>query len=206
MSDDKRRYFSAVPRNRDPILEVLSRVLPKRGTVLEIASGSGEHGVHFATHLPEINWIPTDADHELLASINAWREFTLLPNLLPAVHLDVLKRPWPSMTVDAVVNINMLQVSPWSACEALFEGTEQSLRPGGLLFMYGPYRRQGAHTSPSNAIFDASVRETNPEWGVRNLEDVAAVAERHKFQMLEVVDMPANNLAVIYELQSPNTP
>ena len=202
MSEDCRRYFAAVPRNRDVILEVLRRVLPENAAVLEVASGSGEHGVHFASHLPSVTWHPTDADPELLASINAWRHASDLPNLRPARWLDVLKKPWPTIEVDAVVNINMLQVSPWEACPALFEGVAQVLRPGGVVVMYGPYKRAGKHTSESNASFDATVRENDPRWGVRNLEDVAAAAHARGLILEEVIEMPANNLAVIYRAQT----
>ena len=202
MSEDCRRYFAAVPRNRDVILEVLRRVLPENAAVLEVASGSGEHGVHFASHLPSVTWYPTDADPELLASINAWRHASDLPNLRPARWLDVLKKPWPTIEVDAVVNINMLQVSPWEACPALFEGVAQVLRPGGVVVMYGPYKRAGKHTSESNASFDATVRENDPRWGVRNLEDVAAAAHTRGLILEEVIEMPANNLAVIFRAQT----
>ena len=146
--------------------------------------------MHFASHLPSVTWYPTDADPELLASINAWRHASDLPNLRPARWLDVLKKPWPTIEVDAVVNINMLQASPWEACPALFEGVAQVLRPGGVVVMYGPYKRAGKHTSESNASFDATVRENDPRWGVRNLEDVAAAAHARGLILEEVIEMP----------------
>jgi len=198
MSEDARRYYAAVPRNRDFILEVLSRILPQRARVLEIASGSGEHGVYMAKKLPHLTWMPTDASQELLESIDAWRVAEGLSNVCPPQQLDVLDELWPVQKADAIVNINMIHVAPWEACEALFRGASQALSSGGVLYMYGPYMRAGKHTAPSNAKFDQTIRSMNTQWGVRNLEDVQSVAKTYNIHPEEVVAMPANNLSVIY--------
>jgi cyclopropane fatty-acyl-phospholipid synthase-like methyltransferase len=198
MSEDPRRCYAAVPRNRAYILEVLQRVLPEQGRVLEIASGSGEHGVFMARALPGITWTPTDGSEELLASIDGWRISEGLTNIEPAQVLNVIQEPWPVTQADAVVNINMIHVAPWAACEALLRGASRVLPPGGVLYMYGPYKRHGKHTAPSNARFDQTVRERDSSWGVRDLEEVQEVARGYGLQLEEIVHMPANNLSVIY--------
>jgi SAM-dependent methyltransferase len=188
----------AVARNRDPILAVLRRVLPARGVVLEIASGTGEHAVHFAAALPGLIWQPTDCDLEALRSIAAWRETARLPNLLAPLELDVTSPVWLVRRADAVVCINMIHISPWRAAEGLMAGAARVLAPGGVLFLYGPYKERGVHTAPSNEAFDASLRARNPEWGVRDLDDVKALAEREGLDLAERVVMPANNLSVVF--------
>jgi SAM-dependent methyltransferase len=187
----------AVARNREHILEVLRLVLPARGTVLEIASGSGEHAVHFAGALHGIVWQPTDQDGTALRSIAAWRETARLPNLLPPLEFDVT-RHWPVARADAIMCINMIHISPWRSSEALMTGAARLLPPGGVLFLYGPYKEGGVHTAPSNEAFDASLRARNPEWGVRDLDDVKALAASHGLQFVERVAMPANNLSVVF--------
>lgn len=192
-----RRYSPSVVRNRDPILEVLRRVLPPAGSVLEIASGSGEHAVHFAAALPGLTWQPTDTDPDSLRSIAVWYAEAALPNLLPPAELDVMQPVWPLARADAVVCINMLHISQWKATEALFAGAARLLSAGAPLALYGPFRRAGVPTAPSNEAFDESLRSRNPAWGLRDLEDVTAAAEAAGFKLDEVVDMPANNLTVI---------
>jgi SAM-dependent methyltransferase len=187
----------AVARNRDHILAVLRRVLPAQGTVLEIASGSGEHAVHFAGALSDITWQPTDQDAAALRSIAAWRESARLPNLLAPLELDV-PRAWPIARADAIVCINMIHISPWRSSEALMAGAATVLSPDGVLFLYGPYKEGGVHTAPSNEAFDASLRARNPEWGVRDLDDVKALAAGNGLQFVERVAMPANNLSVVF--------
>jgi hypothetical protein len=201
MSEDARRFFAAVPRNRDFIFEILSRLLPSPAQVVEIASGSGEHAVHMASKLPHITWQPTEADADLLASINAWQAHENLSNMKPGLRLNVLDPHWPIPSADAVVNINMIHISPWRATEALFKGVSSLLPVNGLLYMYGPYKREGRHTAPSNEQFDNTLKSMNPNWGVRNLEDVRKVASQHALELIEVIDMPANNLSVIYRRQ-----
>lgn len=195
---DDRLYYPATQRNRDPILKVLRETLPKSGQVLEISSGSGEHGVYFADALPEIQWIPSDPDPECLASIESWRAAHKLPNLSAPLSLDVRDTPWPIKRVDAVVNINMIHIAPWTACLALLRGCAALLDSGGVLYMYGPYRVGGTHTSESNRQFDRGLRERDPSWGVRDLEDVIEQAHLAGFEHQETIPMPANNLSVIY--------
>jgi SAM-dependent methyltransferase len=193
----------AVARNRDPILAVLRRalplpILPERGLVLEIASGSGEHAVYFAAALPNLRWQPTDPDPEARDSIAAYRAAAQLPNLLPPLALDAAASSWPVTQADAVVSINMIHIAPWAAAEGLMAGAKRLLPEGGVLFLYGPFREHGQHTAPSNAAFDESLRARNREWGVRDLDEVAALASRHGLALEERVAMPANNLSVVF--------
>ncbi|MGK2286483.1 DUF938 domain-containing protein [Pedomonas sp. V897] len=195
--EDDRRIAPAAERNKGPILEVLRRVLPPQGLVLEIASGTGQHAAHCAAHLPGLVWQPSDRDAGAHASITAWAAHGGLSNVRPPLTLDVTQEPWPLERANAIVCINMIHISPWDASIGLMRGAERLLPPGGVLYLYGPYKRGGAHTAPGNAAFDESLRQQNPAWGVRNLEDVAALASRHGFDLEEVVEMPANNLSVI---------
>jgi len=194
---DPRLYLAHVARNRAPILAVLERVLP-HGLVLEIASGSGEHAAYFAKALPSLSWQPTDADPRALASIAAHRAAAGAANLLAPLALDVTIEPWPVARADALVCINMIHISPWAASEALMAGAARLVPAGGALYLYGPYRIDGAHTAPSNEEFDAYLRAQNPQWGVRDLAEVAALAKGHGFALAETVAMPANNLSVIF--------
>ncbi len=187
--------WPAPERNKGPILDVLREVLPASGTVLEIASGSGQHAAWFATHLA-VRWQPTDPDPAHRASIAAWRAEVGAPNLLPPLHLDVLDPEWPVQRADAVVNINMIHVAPWEATPALFRGAARLLAPGAPLAMYGPYLR-GPDSAPSNLRFSESLRARDPAWGVRELDAVVAEAERAGFALERVVEMPANNLTVV---------
>ena len=188
----------AADRNKEPILEVLKRVLPKSGFALEIAAGSGQHSVHFSRALPMFTWQPSDPDAGARESIDAWAEGEALPNLMPAIELDVRMRPWPVGRADAIVCINMIHISPWTATLALLDGAREKLPPGGVLYLYGPYRIDGRHTAASNAAFDASLRAQNTEWGVRDLAEVARVADAAGFDLVETVEMPANNLSVVF--------
>lgn len=196
---DVRRRAPATARNREPILAVLSRVLPGTGVVLEIAAGTGEHAVHFAGALPGVNWLASDPDAASLASIGAWRHASGLPNLLPPMMLDVENPHWDvPPDLSAVVCINMIHIAPWSAAQALFAGAARHLGAGGVLFLYGPYRRDGAHTAPSNAAFDGDLRERNPRWGIRDLEAVRALGDAAGFAFVEEVAMPANNFGLVF--------
>jgi SAM-dependent methyltransferase len=192
------RSAPATARNRDPILVVLRRVLPTKGTVLEIASGTGEHAVYFAQALPDLTWQPSDPDETARKSIAAHRERGELSNLLPPLDIDVSKETWPITRVDAVVAINMIHIAPWAATEGLMAGAERLLLPGGVLYLYGPYKENGQHTAPSNALFDADLMARNAEWGVRDLSEVRALATRHKLDFVERASMPANNLSVVF--------
>jgi SAM-dependent methyltransferase len=188
----------AVARNRDPILAVLRKVLPKHGTVLEIASGSGEHAIYFAAGLPNVTWQPSDVDPLALQSIAAYRASTALPNILPPLELDVGSPTWPISRADAVVCINMIHIAPWSAAEGLMAGAGGALPPGGVLYLYGPFQEHARHTAPSNEAFDASLRARNPQWGVRDLDEVAELALRNGLRLVEWSAMPANNLSVVF--------
>lgn len=193
------RTSPSTARNREPILGVLKPWLPPSGLVLEIASGAGEHAVHNAAALPGLTWQPTDPDPEALASIAAWRDHAGLPNLLPPLRLDAADPDgWPIDQADAVVNINMIHISPWSATEGLMAGAARRLPPQGLLFLYGPYIEADVETAPSNAAFDASLRSRNPAWGLRRLEDVTALAAAHGLRLAERIAMPANNLSLVF--------
>jgi SAM-dependent methyltransferase len=187
----------AVARNRDPILAVLRRHLPAQGTVLEIASGTGEHAAYFATRLPHLTWQPTDADPDALASITAHRAGANAPNLLAPIELDVTAPAWPVTHADAVVSINMIHISPWTAAQGLMTGAAKLIAAGGVLYLYGPFKENGEHTAPSNAAFDASLRARDPRWGVRDVGDVRELADSHGFDFMERVAMPANNLSLV---------
>ena len=195
---DPRLYHPHVARNREPILDVLRRVLPARGLVLEVASGSGEHAAFFANGLPSVSWQPSDMDAKALASVAAFQANSGAPNLLAPLRLDVTAAQWPIERADAIVNCNMIHISPWAACEGLIAGAERILPVGGILYLYGPYRIDGRHTAPSNEEFDANLRGRNAAWGIRDLGDVTALATRHGLTLVETVQMPANNLSVIF--------
>lgn len=197
-SSDPRQFRSHVPRNRDPILDVLRLILPPKGLVLEVASGSGEHAAYFAQNLRALDWQPSDPDQEALASATAHRAEASLPNLLPPLHLDVTAAQWPVDRADAVICCNMIHIAPWAACEGLIAGSARVLPTGGLLYLYGPYKIGGRHTAPTNQAFDERLRAQNPAWGIRDLDDVTALAARFGFALAETVPMPANNLSVIF--------
>ena len=186
-------------RNKGPILDVLARVLPRRGLVLEIASGTGQHVMHFAKALPDLTWQPSDPDAELRESIALRVREEQRANVKSPIDLDVTKLPWPLRAADAVLAINMIHIAPWSATLALFEGANALLSAQHVLFLYGPYRRDGRHTSESNAQFDLDLRTRNPEWGLRDLEAVSDVAAGASFALAETVDMPANNLSLVFK-------
>lgn len=192
-----KQYAPAAERNRDPILEVLRTALPARGTVLEIAAGTGQHACHFAGHLPGLTWQPTDPDPAACASIAAWAAEARLPNLRPPLELDVTAPVWPVAAAAAIVCINMIHIAPWAACEGLMAGAGRLLPAGGPLVLYGPYRIDGAHTAPSNAAFDAWLKERDPSFGVRDMADVTAEAAQHGLAFERRVAMPANNFCLI---------
>jgi SAM-dependent methyltransferase len=197
-TSDRRLYFPHVARNREPILEVLRRVLPRQGLVLEIASGGGEHAAYFAQNLPGVLWQPTDANSEMFESIAAHRAAAGVANLLAPLHLDVTSEQWPVARAEAIVCCNMIHIAPWAVTEGLIAGAGRTLARDGLLYLYGPYKIDGRHTAPSNEDFDASLRARNPLWGVRDLPEVSSLAKRHGFARAETVPMPANNLSVIF--------
>jgi len=195
----------APERNKQPILEVLERVLPASGMVLEIASGTGQHVVHFAKALRHLTWQPSDPDARARSSISAWTAEKALGNVREPLDLDVRCQPWPVASCDALVCINMIHISPWSATQALFEGAARILPEGGVIYLYGPYRVNGRDTSESNAAFDATLRAQDPEWGVRDLERVVDTADSCGFDFVESVAMPANNLSVMWRRRPGST-
>jgi SAM-dependent methyltransferase len=198
MTSDPRIYRPHVVRNREPILAVLRQVLPAQGLVLEIASGSGEHAAYFAKELPALTWQPSDPDEAALASIAGHHGDVALANLLAPLRLDVTANDWPVERAVAVMCNNMIHISPWAATEGLMAGAERVLSAGGILFLYGPYKIGGRHTAPTNQAFDEDLRKRNPEWGIRDLADVTVLAQRHGFAAPEAIEMPANNLSVIF--------
>ena len=201
MSDperDGRRSAPHVARNAAPIAEVLRGVLPERGLALEVASGTGEHALHFAREFPNLRWQPSDPEPAALRSIEAWRRVAGPANLLPPIALDVRAGVWPVAVADAILCINMIHISPWAATEGLLRGAGRLLAPGAPLYLYGPFRRAGVETAPSNEAFDASLRARDPQWGLRDLEDVVAEAERQGFRLNTVVPMPANNVSAVF--------
>jgi hypothetical protein len=202
---DQRQYALATQCNREPILNILLEILPSQGKVLEIASGTGEHAIFFAPCLQPRTWIPSDISSVAIASIAAWQQHYQIPNLTAPLILDVTDPNWSKnpdlleQNIQAIVNINMIHISPWEACLGLFAGAENLLPINGILYLYGAYKQNGQHISPSNVAFDRSLRLQNPEWGVRNLEDVINVASKHKFKLQQIQSMPANNLSVIFQ-------
>jgi SAM-dependent methyltransferase len=193
-----KRQAPAAARNRQPILDVLRPHLPTTGLVLEIASGTGEHAVHFAEALPGLTFQPSDAAAAQRASIDDWTRTLGLANVRPALAVDAGAEPWPIEAADVIVCINMIHISPWEATIGLMRNSARLLPGDGVLFLYGPYHRDGRPTSPGNESFDRSLRQQNEAWGVRHLEEVVALAEREGFALREIVDMPANNLSVVF--------
>lgn len=212
---DRRRDAPATARNREAILAVLQAELPTEGRVLEISSGTGQHAVFFASRLQPRLWQPSEPDPMLRESIRAWAAAEPTENLLPPLDLDVMRSPWPvegeaeaaeqgeaaaiaTSAITAIVNINMIHIAPWEACLALLAGAGRILPADGLLYLYGPYKRQGQHTASSNAAFDQSLRSRNPAWGIRDLEAVVEIAATQHLNLHRIVEMPANNLSIIF--------
>lgn len=200
---DSRQYAPATQRNREVILEILLQVLPDQGTVLEIASGTGEHSVYFAPHLKPRQWIPTDQNRGAIASISDWQKHQPSDNLTAPILIDVIEPDWSlrlvNQDIQAIVNINMIHIAPWQACLGLMTGAKKLLPDKGILYLYGPFKQNGKHTSDSNAEFDANLRHENLEWGVRDLEEVIAIAAEQNLILQEIKPMPANNLSVIFQ-------
>jgi SAM-dependent methyltransferase len=195
---DPRLHSPAVARNRDAILEVLRGILPTRGLVLEIGSGSGEHAAHFAAALPRLTFQPSDTDANARASVDAWIARRRLPNVNRAAALDATRPPRPVCWADAIVCIDMLHVAPWAATEGLFYQAYDLLQPGGALYLYGPFLREGVETAPSNLAFDVRLRAQNRDWGLRDLAAVAAAARANDFSAPEIIEMPGDNLSLTF--------
>ena len=199
---DARETAPSAERNKQPILEVLARVLPPRGLVLEIGSGTGQHVTHFAKALPDLEFQPAEMETDRHPSIAAWIRHESLGNVRPPLAIDLTRLPWPVRTADAIICINVIHISPWEATLALMSGAREVLLPGGVLVTYGPYRREGQHTAPSNQAFDADLKARDPSWGVRDMEEVVALAKAAGLELEEVVPMPANNFTLVFRAQT----
>ncbi len=203
---DHRMFSPSAARNSAPILAVLKEVLPTHGVVLEIGCGTGEHAVHFAQAMPNLTWLPSDPDPGSRASTASWIEFTGLNNVPAPLDIDVCSTQWGVEQLapfDAIVSINMVHITPWAATLGLFAGAGRLLRTGGLLSLYGPFIQNGVHLAPSNAAFDESLKAHNPSWGLRNIADLECVAEASGLTLGKTIEMPANNMTLIFTLDSP---
>lgn len=190
-------FSEAAQRNRGPILEVLRRVLPEHGRVLEIASGTGQHVAYFAGELPHLHWLPSEPDLEMHAAIQAHVKAADLTNVDAPLALDVME-DWPDISVDAVIVANLLHISPAATLPSLCDGAARVCRAGGVLHIYGPFKQGGEHTAASNAQFDLSLRDRNASWGLRDVEKVIEVAHTCGFELIEHNDMPANNFSLVF--------
>jgi SAM-dependent methyltransferase len=208
VESDGRLDAPAYHRNHQAIRSVLKRYLAaKNGDVIEVGSGTGQHAVDFARHMPEITWWPSDLNEQHLRSIEAWRAHAALPNIRPPLRIDLSDPNWcPEMQngngpakLLGVFCANVIHIAPWRVAEGLFAGAGRYLTEPGHVFLYGPFKRHGKHTAVSNAVFDASLRENNPEWGVREIEDVEKLAGAVGLGLIEIVEMPANNLTLVFE-------
>ena len=197
MQSDARQHSAAAERNQAPITAQLKRLLPARGMLLEIASGTGQHAAHAAAEMPAWRWQPSDADGDALASIGAWCHG--LPNVMPPLLLDVMAADWPVPTpVDAIFNANMIHIAPWPVCAALMQGAAHHLTAQGLLVLYGPFIVEAGSTATSNLAFDADLRRRNPAWGLRQLSDVLETGVRAGLKLQAQISMPANNLLLAF--------
>lgn len=195
---EAKRHAPATARNREPIANVLQDILPPSGTILEVASGTGEHIVHFARLFPKLIWQPSDHDELGLESIRAWSAEADLPNIMPPALIDAAAAEWPITQADAMLCINMVHIAPWAATQGLMAGAGRILPKGGPLVLYGPFIQPGIETAPSNLAFDANLRSRNPDWGLRSLDAVTDTARAHGLRQEQVIGMPANNLSVIF--------
>jgi cyclopropane fatty-acyl-phospholipid synthase-like methyltransferase len=200
--NSKRLHAPATARNRNVIFEVLSTALPSSGTIFEVASGTGEHGIYMAPKLPEHHWQPSDIDPSHLASINAWRDEMQVENMRAPREFNVLEhdfhQPALAKPLSAILAINLIHIAPWSVADTLIAKAGEALKAGGLFYLYGPYKRDGEHTSDSNAAFDVSLKSRNESWGVRDMETVIAHTEAAGFSAPEITAMPANNFSLVF--------
>ena len=201
MSADQRMFSPSAARNVGPILAVLKQVLPAHGAVMEIGCGTGEHVVRFAEATPKLTWQPSDPDSDARASTQSWIKFAGLSNVLPPLDIDVCANAWgveQAAPFDAIVSLNMIHIAPWAASLGLFAGAGRLLRDSGLLVLYGPFMRNGAHNAPSNAAFDAFLKARNPSWGVRDIADLEGVAKSSELSLRGTIEMPANNMTLVF--------
>jgi SAM-dependent methyltransferase len=208
-ADDARQFSPSAARNCGPIREVLIRVLPKKGIVLEVGSGTGEHAICFAKALPRLVWLPSDPDATSLASIEAWIAAEGPVNARAPVAIDVREEVWgveDAAPFDVIISLNMVHIAPWEAALGLLAGAGRLLRPDGVLFFYGPFMLGGTHTATSNAAFDADLKRRDPRWGVRDVDDLVGEAAPHGLELSEKVEMPANNLSLVFVKAGPAVP
>jgi cyclopropane fatty-acyl-phospholipid synthase-like methyltransferase len=198
-SDGVRRSAPAALRNREPIAKVLASWLPPSGTVLEIASGTGEHAVYFAERFPALDWQPSDIHPDALASIEAWRKASGLVNVRPPLAIDAASPIWPVERADAILSINMVHISPWESALGLLDGAARLLEPGAPLILYGPWLKGDVPTAATNLEFDSELRQRNPLWGLRSVEEFAAAAEERGLRHSETRAMPANNMMLLFK-------
>ncbi len=201
VSADLRMFSPSAARNSAPILEILKRVFPKPGMVLEIGCGTGEHAMCFAEAMPNLTWQPSDPDSDSRASTASWIKFTGLNNVLAPLDIDVCSGSWgveQMAPFDAIVSLNIVHIAPWEASLGLFAGAGRLLCADGLLVIYGPFMRDGVHSAPSNAAFDASLKARNPAWGLRDIVDLERVGEASQLSLRETIDMPANNTLIVF--------
>ncbi len=201
----QKKYAPATDRNREPILAVLKDCIPDHGTILELASGSGQHAIYFVDQMPGHYWQPSDPDEESRNSISAWWWEVQLNNILPPLNINAQDDIWDIENVEipqpvtSIVCINMVHISPWESTVGLIKGASRILPKDGILYLYGPYKVDGKHTAPSNELFDIKLRSQNPEWGIRELNDVIKLAHENDLSLVKTVDMPANNLSIIFK-------
>lgn len=202
-NNDLRQYSPATQRNRQPILDILKKIIPLSGNILEIASGTGEHAVFFAPHFYPRKWISSDVNSQNIESIKSWKNICAIDNLEFPLILDVTKDDWGIREnlkpITSIVNSNMIHISSWETCIGLMRGAKKILPSGGILYLYGPFKINNQHTSVSNQQFDQSLKRQNPQWGIRNLDDVILVAKENGLIFQEMIKMPANNMSIIFE-------
>jgi len=203
MEGDGRQISPSSRRNGPHILKILKKVLPREGTVLEVAAGSGEHTVMFAPEFPNLEWLPSDPAANKLESIRAWMKTKPSGNILPPIALDAADLEWPvenrDHSIAAVICINMIHIAPWDAGKGLLAAAGRILPNGGVLYLYGPYKKGGKFTAPSNKAFDETLKRKNPAWGLRDIGVVEAEAGKHGLKLLDVIDMPANNFSLVFQ-------
>ncbi len=198
VTDGDRLIFQAPERNKAPILEVLKEILPKSGRVVEIGAGSGQHTAFFGAHFSGLEWQATEPDETNRRSIRAWIGHAGIDNAPPPLDLDTRQSDWPIDHADAVISSNVIHIAPWDACVGLVAGAGRIVGAGGVLIFYGPFSEGGVHTSPGNADFDGTLKASNREFGIRDVDDVTVLAREHGFALERAVRMPSNNLSLIY--------
>ena len=199
-----KQHAPQADRNKGHIVDVLKRVLPDSGMALEVGSGTGQHVIHFARQFPELTWQPTDYDQVAIASIESYRREARLKNVREPLLLEVRKKLWGNGLLDAVLAVNLVHVTSWSVCEGLFDGARRHLRPSGVLFLYGPFKQNGGFTNADDAALDAALRSRNADWGLRDIEAVAALGTARNLLVEQAVDLPGGQLGVVFRKHADN--